>query len=153
MTLKELFTTFHDFDIVGLKDQPPSLWLTLRLPWGELWDNYDFKIRLELQSAQIIECKYSELTGDVDRNSQKLKGVDKITTDFKTIEKLGLDIQRIEAKGKLEYVFHCNGDKVAGAHLTIVADSFNLYDHVGQPISHDNYKSWYSQWWKEIREM
>ncbi|MDH5380828.1 MAG: hypothetical protein OEW75_08250 [Cyclobacteriaceae bacterium] len=152
MSLQELFSTFHDFDIVGLETKTEGLLMTLRIPWGELWGEYDFKIKVELKDGQITECKYFEHTGDANSLGQQ-NSIYRITNDLKTIVKLDLDIQRFETTKDGDYIFHCNGyDKVGGAQIRLQANNYKLLDLQEKPISIDKYESWHKVWWMKFYE-
>ena len=56
--LDHLFLMFHDFQIVELKYNKDILSLIIKIPWGQLWNDYDFKINLELVGCNFIKCIY-----------------------------------------------------------------------------------------------
>jgi hypothetical protein len=147
MSLDELFKTFHDFDIVGLEYQEDNLIMTLRVPWGEMWNDLDFRIKVRLKDGHIIECNYFEYADLSD-----FKGsIDKFTIDPKTIAGLGLDIQRFKIVDNNEYLFLCNGySKIGGGQIRIKAKDFKIYDNNDKEIPVEKYKSWHKEWWDNI---
>ena len=152
MDIKELFSTFHAFDIVGLEAKASNLLMTLRIPWGELWKDYDFKIKVELIGGHIAECEYFEYSGDANSEGQP-KSISSITNDLKKIVKLDLDIQRFEPTNDGNYIFYCNGyGKVGGAKIKLWADGYKLFDLQDIPIDIGKYKSWHAVWWMKFYE-
>lgn len=151
MELEKLFSTFHDFDIVALDNRDDSLIMTFRVPWGDMWEDSDFKIKVVLKSGKIIGCTYFEWTDGINTSGGP-NSVNKETTDIDTISQLGIDIQRFMSLGDGKYVFFCNGyDKVGGAEIIIKANCFELLDSKDKPLATNKYESWFNEWWTSIR--
>lgn len=146
MELEKLFSTFHDFDIIGIDSNDGRLVMTFRIPWGEMWDDFDFQIKVAFSGGQILGCKYFEWVEGTNSAGQP-NSIDKETTDYKTIAQLGIDIQRFKSCGDDKYVFFCNGyDKVGGAELLIKANNFLLFDSEDKPIGTKEYQTWHNDW-------
>ena len=152
MKLEELFATFHDFDIVALYKKGDDLIITFRIPWGEMWNEYDFQIKTVFKGGQIVQCKYFEWTDGDDSEGQP-NSIDKETTDLSVISSLGIDVQKFKSLGKDQYVFYCNGyEKVGGAEITIRTDNFELLDIKEKPLDTKKYESWFNDWWTSINK-
>jgi hypothetical protein len=80
----DLFSMFHDFEIVEIEFNKPHLLLTVRIPWGQLWQDIDYKIKVSLSGCEYVECRYWK--------SNKLEA--QYTDNPKEIESLELDVQR-----------------------------------------------------------
>jgi hypothetical protein len=148
--IDDLFSMFHDFDIVGMEYWSNTLLMTLRIPWGEMWGDFDFQIKVRIDGCSTLACKYFEFL-DTSKNLIERETIDKFTSDPKVIETLGLDIQRFEFTPPNKYLFHCNGyDKVGGGEITITADGFQLFDNHSHEITLNKMKNWGEEWWSKI---
>ena len=57
---------FHDFEITHLTFENNILDLTIRIPWGEHWDDLDYQIRVVLNGCEFIQCDYAEIINTPD---------------------------------------------------------------------------------------
>lgn len=152
--IEDLFSMFHDFEITSLTLENKSLDLTIRIPWGELWDDLDYQIRVLLNPCDFIRCEYSELLNTPDNLSKKAVDrsyVDKTTSNPQIISELGLEVQRYNFSPPNVYEFLCNSSKnYAGGKLIFTAESYILLDKEGSKIELDQMKKWCTDWWKKI---
>ena len=52
--IDDLFSMFHDFEIVGLKVDGNILTMEILLPWSEMWDIEDYKMTFRFDLRQMI---------------------------------------------------------------------------------------------------
>jgi hypothetical protein len=151
--LNDLFSLFHDFEITLLTYQKNTLNLTITIPWGEVWNDWNYQIRLELAGCDFFQCDYSEFI-DGDNLSSDRKTIDKTTNDPSTISDLGLEIQSHTYAPPNKYAFKCNSSRnCAGGLLTFSADDYKLFNAEGVPIDLTQMNKWSTDWWEKIRKM
>jgi hypothetical protein len=163
--LHELFSMFHDFRIVSLSSVNKNLSLTIAIPWGELWDDLNYQIRLELDGCDSLICNYSECINTNEHfptSSQKNIWVDKITNDHKLISELELEVQSHEFSPPNKYVFKCNSsrcisnnpidsrDLIGGGELFFTTESYSIFDKDWKQIDLNKMKKWCAEWWDKI---
>jgi hypothetical protein len=44
--------------------------MTLRVPWGQMWDDFDFQIKVAIKNGEVVNCKYFEWTEGFDNSGQ-----------------------------------------------------------------------------------
>ncbi|MCZ8285402.1 MAG: hypothetical protein O9353_08075, partial [Bacteroidia bacterium] len=82
--LNDLFSMFHDFEITTLEYKDTVLTLTIEIPWGHLWDDLTYHIKLELTGCEFIQCDYAELLNtaeNISRNAVDRSYIEKSTQD------------------------------------------------------------------------
>ena len=155
--LNDLFSMFHDFEITDVTYSKMTLNLTIKIPWGQLWNSLDFKINLELNGCDFIKCSYAELLKtkeNLTKDWGQREYIDKTTEDDKVISTLGLEIQSHKLYNSKEFVFVCNSAKdFAGGQLTFSANDFRIFQIDGQEITLNQMKKWYADWWESIEAM
>ncbi len=155
--IDDLFSMFHDFSIASAELDKDVLTLGIIIPWGEMWNIDEYKIRVELVGCSGISCTYHPFKDD-DLNRAKPRvhqaTEQKITTDPGIIATLGLDVQRHSYNPPNTYVLHCNSTSdIAGGELTLTATDLKLYDRDGLPLTLDKMKQWGTDWWDGIQKM
>jgi len=151
--INDLFSMFHDFTITDLTYSEKTLNLTIHIPWGQVWNDRDFKIKLELYGCDFIKCTYGVLIKTKKnlakyRTQQEYK--EKTTKDEKIISALELEIQSHNFSGSNEYVFLCNSSKedCPGGQLTFTANDFKISGLNGEEITLDQMEIWGEAAWK-----
>ncbi|MDO1451421.1 hypothetical protein Q0590_34420 [Rhodocytophaga aerolata] len=139
----DLFSMFHDFEIVEIEFNKPYLLLTVRIPWGQLWQDMDYQIKVSISGCEFLLCKYWKSNSSETHN----------TDNPKEIEFLELDVQRHRYTAPNTYEFVCNGNNCAGAELTFTADKVELWDKSGESLKLDKMKGWATDWWNNIQQM
>ena len=154
--LDDLFSMFHDFEITHLTFENNILDLTIRIPWGELWDDLDYQIRVVLNGCEFIQCDYTEIINTPDnfaKNWVERASIEKSTNESKTISKLGLEVQRHNFYSPNRYEFLCNSSKnYAGGQLTFTADNCKVFNKDNIHIGIDQMKKWCTEWWEKIEK-
>ena len=151
-SINNLFLLFHDFQIVKLEYLDDKLSLTMKIPWGQLWNDYDFKIKLEISGCNFIECVHGEIIQNPDNLALMLrKSIDKVTTDPLIISNLLLEVQRHASLDENAYKFFCNSSnpKCSGGELTFTATQVQVVDMAGQEITLLKMEKWFSEFWKD----
>ena len=59
--IDNLFSMFHDFEIKSLTYDNSNLEMTIQIPWGQLWDDLNYYIKIELSGCDFINCDYAEV--------------------------------------------------------------------------------------------
>jgi len=152
--LDDLFSMFHDFEIKLLIYQNTTLRLTFILPWGELWDDLNYQIKVELTGCDFIHCDYAEILNTPDnlaKNWVDRCSIDKSTNDSNIISELGLEVQSHKFYSPNKYEFRCNSSKkFAGGQLTFTADNYLILDKDGNKITLNKMQKWCTDWWEKI---
>lgn len=152
--INDLFTMFHDFEIKEFTYDNSIIQMTIQIPWGEMWNDWEYSIQMELSGCEFILCTYSEILNTPDnlaKNCVDRLYIDKLTSDPKLIETLGLEIQRYEFQMPNKYTFLCNCSKVyGGGILTFTADNFKIFTKEGNQIDLQEMKNWSRAWWENI---
>ena len=155
--LDDLFSMFHDFEIINLTFANNILDLKIRIPWGELWDDLDFQISVKLSGCEYIHCDYAEVINTSDNLAKKWaerNSIDKSTNDPKTISNLGLEVQRHKFYAPNKYIFFCNSSKnnYAGGQFNFTTDNYIIYDKAKSQIELDQMSTWCTKWWERIEK-
>lgn len=156
--IQDLFSMFHDFNIITVQYETDILILQVEIPWSQLWDEDEiFRIRLELGGCNYLYCDYQE---SVDRGPYKsiehinFDRIEYSTKDIATITSLNLSIQSYEFKEPNCYTFYCRGnEKIDEGQLMFTTDRYMLYDESGNNLSLDKMKELATMWWDSIQKM
>lgn len=156
--IDELFSMFHDFEIVLMTYDKGTLDLTIRIPWGELWDDLDYKIKVTLSGCAFIHCDYYEVINTPDNLSKNWvdrAAADKSTNDPKIISELGLEVQSHNYYSPNKYEFLCNSgsENCQGGKLTFTADNYKIFNNDGVQIDLKQIKKWSTDWWNSIQKI
>ncbi|MEZ4804708.1 MAG: hypothetical protein R2852_04290 [Bacteroidia bacterium] len=148
-----LFFMFHDFEITELTYNTAVLNMTIRIPWGQLWNDHDYLIKLELTGCNEMNCVYSEFLNTVENLATNfLSSEDKSTNDSKVITYLGLEVQRHIFHPPNKYELLCNSSKnqiYGGGHLTFTAENYKLFNKEGIQVELQQMEKWFDEYWKE----
>ena len=154
--LDDLFSMFHDFEITHVTFENDILDLTIRIPWGELWNDLDYQIRVVLNGCKFIKCEYAEIMNTPEnfaKNWVDRSSIDKSSNDPKIISELGLEVQRYNFYLPNKYEFLCNSSKnYAGGQLTFTADNYNIFGKHNIQMGIDQMKKWCTEWWQKIED-
>jgi hypothetical protein len=162
--IDDLFSLFHDFEIVGLKLDSNVLTMEILLPWSEMWGIEDYKMTFRFDGCTKLKCHYLK------RTSNELieweQGVyypseEHVTTNPKEIEKLELDVQRHDFKEPDNFTLHCNSstsqnNQIGGieyGRIEMRVTDYQIFDNEKKEISIDKMKDWATQWKDEIQKM
>ena len=152
--IDNLFDMFHDFQILELDYVKNKLSLKIKIPWGHLWNDYDFQIKLEISGCKFVTCVYGEIiqtSGNSAMTTINSKSADKTTTDPFIISNLLLEVQRHNSLGENVYEFICNSSNknCSGGELTFTATDVCIFDMQNQEISLTQMENWFSEFWKD----
>ena len=152
--IDELFSMFHDFEIKSLTFDNSNLAMTIQIPWGQLWDDLNYYIKIELSGCDFINCDYAEVLRTPENLAKRWvdrSHIDKSTNDQEVISEIGLEIQRHEFYTPNKYKFLCNSSKeFAGGELTFTADNYKLFNKEGIQIDIQQMEKWCKEWWDSI---
>ena len=156
--MQDLFSMFHDFDIIAVQYEKGILTLQMEIPWSQLREEDEiFRLKLELGGCKYLYCDYQER---VDKGPFKsfedinFSKIEYSTKDIATIASLNLTIQSYEFKEPNLYTFYCNGnEKIDEGQLMFTADSYMLLDESGNNLSLDKMKQLAAMWWDSIQKM
>lgn len=156
--IDELFSMFHDFEIIKLAYHDDILNLTIQIPWGQMWNDLDYFISVELTGCDFIICDYAEVL-NTPENLAKRWGeqshIDKSTNDQQIISNIGLEVQRHEFYPPNKYKFLCNSSKntqYGGGHLSFTTDNYKIYNKEGIQIDLYQMEKWCREWWDNIQK-
>jgi hypothetical protein len=156
--MHDLFSMFHDFEIIAVKYENTVLTLTIGIPWSQLWDEEEiYKIKLALHGCNYLYCDYQESIHQGPFKSREDINFDKIeysTKNVETIVSLKLSIQAYGFREPNSYIFYCNGgEKIDEGQIMFTADSCLLFDENGNNLSVDKMKELATMWWDSIEKM
>ena len=148
--IEDLFSMFHDFEIVGLKLEKDILTMEILLPWSEMWDIIDYKMTFRFSGCTSLKCNYFVQTNK-----------EYTTTDISEIVKLELDVQSCEFKAPNGFSLHCNsyanhGDtinSIAFARVELNVSDYQIFDNDNHEMTLDKMKQWGTDWWDGIQKM
>lgn len=162
--IDDLFSMFHDFEIVGLNLNCNNLTMEIILPWSELWEIVDYKMTFHFDGCKNLKCNYWKHTSKELNNLEK--GVDNpslehVTTDPSEIVKLELDVQSHDFIEPNSFVLHCNSSSSYGSEIgqidfgriELSATDYQIFDNEMNEMSLDKMKSWGTEWWDSIQKM
>jgi len=161
--IDDLFSMFHDFEIVGLKLYDNLLSMEILLPWSEMWDIEDYKITFLFTGCNNLKCHYWK------RTSNKLKEWERgvyypseeyVTTNLSEIVKLKLDVQSHDLNAPNNFVLHCNSSSSHGkqigqieiGRIELSATDYKIFNNEMSEMTLDKMKSWGTEWWDGIRK-
>lgn len=162
--IDDLFSMFHDFEIVGLSINNDVLTMEILLPWSEMWNIEDFKMTFRFEGCGKVKCHYFKRTGN--ELVKWEKGVcypteEYVTTDPNEIVKLELDVQSHEFKRPNTFILHCDSSTSHGnqigqiefGQIEIEASDYKIYDNEMNEMTLDKMKEWATDWWDGIKKM
>jgi hypothetical protein len=151
----ELFTMFHDFDIVDIIQGKDFTTFFIHIPWGQLWNDDDYVMMLQVFDCTDITCDYVQQLRAKPPETEEgsfWEPIAKQTTDLELIKGLGLCIQEHKFYLPDEYAFLCSGSGLQG-QLRFKAADFKIFDKKGKEITLDVFKDWAIQWWNSIQKI
>lgn len=162
--IDDLFSMFHDFEIVGLKLNDNVLTLEILLPWSEMWDIEEYKMTFRFDGCTRFKCHYWKRTSNELKKWEKgayYPSDEHITIDPDEVLKLELDVQSHDFKEPDNFVLHCNSSSSYGnqigqiefGRIELKVSDYQIFDNEMKEISLDNMKSWGSNWWNGIQRM
>ncbi|PIB34568.1 hypothetical protein BFP72_03665 [Reichenbachiella sp. 5M10] len=162
--IDELFSMFHDFEIVGLKVDGNILTFEILLPWSEMWGIEDYIMTFRFDGCNGLKCHYWKRTSNELKEWEKgvyYPSQEYITTDLNEIIKLELDVQNHEFKEPDNFILHCNsssshGDQIGQiefGRIELNAKDYRIYDNEMNEMTLDKMKSWGTEWWNSIQKM
>lgn len=162
--IDDLFSMFHDFEIVGLKLDENILTMEIRLPWSEMWDIEDYTMTFRFNRCTSLKCHYWKRTSNELKEWEKgvyYPSKEHVTTDPNEIVKLELDVQSHDFNEPDNFVLHCNtsnsNEKKIGqiefGRIELKVTDYQIFDSEMNEITLDKMKSWGAEWWDDIRKM
>lgn len=139
--INNLFSMFHDFEIVGLRFKNNVLTMEILLPWSEMWNIDNYKITFLFYECTSLKCSYFK-----QKNNQ-------ISTNPNEIEKLELNIQSHDFKPVNNFILHCDSSTVGYTEIEMNASNYKIYDNKENEITLDKMKEWANKWWNGIQKM
>ena len=160
--IDDLFTMFHDFEIVGIRLVNDVLTLQILLPWSQMWNVDNYIMTFEFQGCKSIKCNYHVRVSDElvqTETSRYYPTEEKFTTDPSEIVKFELDIQRHLLIKPNSFKLFCTSSsgigigQVESATIELTTTNYKIFDNKGQEMSLDKMKAWSSDWWQKIQKM
>ncbi len=162
--IDDLFSMFHDFEIVGLKVEGNILSMEILLPWSEMWNIEDYKITFRFDGCNGLKCHYWKRTSNGLKEWEKgvyYPSQEHITTDPNEILKLELDVQNHDFKKPNNFVLNCNSSSSHGnqigqiefGRIELNATNYQIFDNEMKEMPLDKMKSWRTDWWEGIQKM
>jgi hypothetical protein len=142
--MKTLFSLFHDFEIIDLTKKEESFSVKLELPWGELWDEFDYFILLNLIDCRNLAFTWFNQTKNI---QQTVEGIDDILN-------LKLSIQSYRFTDPGNHTFFCNSNESHfTGELSFISSDYILLDKNNKHLELDKMQEWAKLWWKNINDM
>ena len=155
--IDDIFSMFHDFEVVRLDLQDNVLAMEIILPWALMWKNDDYRMTFKFYECKSLHCIYDKrinktLDGPVTfpQPTEELE-----TSDVKIIESLRLYVQSHEFEEPDNYKLYSNSmaDGIEFGILHLKASDYQIFDEAGQEMSLDKMKEWATEWWDGIQRM
>ncbi|TMI75723.1 MAG: hypothetical protein E6H09_00250 [Bacteroidetes bacterium] len=142
--INDLFSMFHDFDIVNIKLEKEVLVITINTPFGELWGVDEYILLVELTGCTGVTCEYLNKNGKLET-----------TCDCDKISALGLDIQSYQYHPPRQYEFFCDGHNryIESGQMRFDADTVGVFDRNHNQITLDILKKLATMRWESIQRM
>jgi hypothetical protein len=162
--IDDLFSMFHDFEIVELELAEFVLNIKIRLPWAEMWKIEDYKMTFVFYGCSHFQCHYfKRISNELKKweNGVYYPSEEHITNELGEIEKLELAIQSHDFEKPDKFILHCNsstsfGNKIGQidfARIELGATDYKIYDNESNEMTLDKMKEWGTQWWDKIQKM
>ena len=162
--IDDLFSMFHDFEIVGLNLDDNILTMEILLPWSEMWDIENYKMTFRFDGCKSLKCHYWKRTSNELKEWEKgvyYPSEEHVTTDPNEIVKLELDVQSHDIKEPDNFILHCNSSSSHGSEIgqidfgriEISAADYQIFDNEINEMTLDKMKSWATEWWDGIQKM
>lgn len=162
--IADLFSMFHDVEIVGLDLKDEVLRMETLLPWCEMWGRESYLLTFELGGCKGITCQYHVRTGNevVRKDGKVFYPTDEhLTSDPREISGLRLDVLGGDFDRPDRVTLHCERGVPGPDHEGVIeyariefqAASYRIFDDEMNEMSLDRMKGWAEEWWDGIREM
>ncbi len=162
--IDDLFTMFHDFEIVGLKLDSNMLTMEILIPWSEIWNIDDYKMTFLFNGCTSLKCQYDKRTSNILKKTENggyHPSKEHLTTDPDEIVKLELDVQSHEFMKPDIFILHCNSSLSRGNHIggieygriELLASNYQIFDNEMNEMTLDKMKGWATDWWNSIQKM
>lgn len=162
--IDELFSMFHDFEIVGLEMTSDILKMEILLPWSEMWNIEEYKITFLFSNCRNLNCIYYKRTSNELQKWEKglCYPCDEYSTEnIQEILQLELDIQSHDLQKIDFFTLHCNSSTSYGnqigqiefARIELSVSDYKIFDNENKEISLDKMKEWGTAWWDGIQKM
>jgi hypothetical protein len=147
--INDFFSMFHDFEIIELQYTERQLTMIIVIPWGLLWDDDDYRIKVIVEDCKYLTCNYATYT-----DSTRTEPIDKETDDCSHIAALNLWVQECEFFEPDQYGFFCDSHTTGlAAQLKLTANNIIILDKHGNVFELKKMKELASQWWDSIQQM
>lgn len=162
--IDDLFSMFHDFEIVGLNLNDSIISMEILLPWSEMWDIENYKMTFHFDGCKSLKCHYWKRTSNELKEWEKgvyYSSEEHVTTDPNEIVKLELDVQSHDFKEPDNFILHCNSSTSHGSEIgqidfgriEISVADYQIFDNEMNEMTLDKMKSWATEWWDGIQKM
>jgi hypothetical protein len=162
--IDDLFSMFHDFEILGIKLYNETLRMEFLLPWSKMWGIENYKLTFKFEACNKFVCHYFKRIGTELVKHEKgihYPASEFITKDILEIKQLELDVQSHNFKEPDNFILYCNsstsfGNKIGQidfARIELTAKDYKIYDNDNNEISLEKMKEWATEWWNGIQRM
>lgn len=162
--IDELFSMFHDFEIVGLQVDKSILTMEILLPWSEMWNIDEYKMTFRFKGCRNLKCHYWKRTSNGLEKGEKgtyYPCQEHVTTNPSEMVRLELDVQNHDFSMPDNFVLHCNSSQthrdqtrqIEFGRIELNASGYQIFDNEMNEISLDKMKSWGTEWWDGIQKM
>ena len=162
--IDDLFSMFHDFEIVGLNRDDNILTMEILLPWSEMWNIENYKMTIRFHGCQNLKCHYWKRTSNELKEWEKgsyYPSEEHETTDPNEIVNLELDVQSHDFNEPDNFILHCNSSSSHGnqigqiefGRIELKATDYQIFDNEMNEMTLDKMKSWGTEWWDSIQKM
>ena len=162
--IDDLFSMFHDVEIVGLDLKDEVLRMEILLPWCEMWGRERYSLTFELGGCKGVTCQYHVRTGNevVRKDGKVFYPTDEyLTSDRHEIARLGLDVLGSSFDRPDRVTLHCERRIASRDHEGVIeyagiefqTTSYRIFDDEMNEISLDTMKGWAEEWWEGIQKM
>jgi hypothetical protein len=148
--IQRLLILFHDFEIVDLKFSDSTLHMLLEIPWGELWDELDYRIHLKLNEVYDFVFNFStqKSGGSIKANTAQESQIENLSsTNPEEILNLKLSIQSYRFTIPTKHTLFCRSYNGAiAAELDFTATGYQLLDKEGNDLFVEKMEEWAKLW-------
>jgi hypothetical protein len=162
--IDDLFSMFHDFDVIGLSFNDEVLTMIIILPWSEMWDIKSYKMTFQFFGVENLKCFYFKRTGT--ELIKWEKGLcyptdEHVTVETNEIVDLELSIQSYEFHEPNRFILHCHSASSFGnrigqidfARIELNVKDYKIFDNEINEISLNEMKEWGKDWWNRVQKI
>jgi hypothetical protein len=151
--IDDLFSIFHDFEIVGLRLKNQVLTMEVLLPWSEIWQIKDYKMTFRFDGCTNLKCTYSKRIGNKFKAwALKKRDIYLVTNNPTEIQQLKLEVQHHDFNEPDNFILYCNSsfEGIESGKIELNIFNYQIFDNEMNEMTLDKMEIWATEWWNGI---